>query len=297
MNNSLPAHFINLVTLQLLRLSFSPYKPLAQKQDPPLLVSGIFRSGTSITTNILSHAGFDPGPQNHLMQAKGKYYERNPDGFLENFFFMELSMYLFKLTNSAGDNPPDEKIVEKINVELLSDDELRKHSLLVTHDDRVSNINKLRSLRKVSVQAIQNYLSNAFGEKPIIKNPHFSVLEPFFKKIFPDSKRVVVFRNPADWLRSVQVVTTKADYQLYDLYYRHYLESKDAEIIFFDYDKLLADPKKSIADLLHALQMNIGSIDSLAKLVVIKEGKNNKEIYSQLTPVSYSQLTERAVNR
>lgn len=287
--NSLSAHLINLITLQLTRLSFMPYKTIRKTQAPPLLVCGIFRSGTSITTNILSQAGFDAGPKDHLLQATSI----NPDGYFENYFFMDLSRYLFQLTNSYGDNPPDTAAVEKIEVKNLRNDAFRKFTLLKIHDDRVKNINKMRVLRKASVHHMQAYLSHCFGERPLIKNPHFSVLEAFFKKVFPDSKRLVVFRNPTDWKYSAQMVSDKSNEALYDRYYQHYLDSNDARIVFFNYDQLLNDPQGSIEKLLDALEIKNADAGALSKLVRKKDKAPSNEV---LLTASYSELLKRAIN-
>jgi hypothetical protein len=289
--NKLSAHLINLITLQLARLSFHPYKKILpeKKQTPPLLVSGIFRSGTSITTNILSNAGFDAGPPEHLLQATSI----NPDGYFENYFFMDFSRYLFHLTNSYGDNPASKETLEKIEPEKLRDDDFRKFTLLKIHDDRVKNINKLRVLRKVSVHHMHAYLSNCFGEHPVIKNPHFSVLEPFFQKIFPGAKRLVIFRNPSDWKRSAQVVSEKSNETLYDQYYNYYLQSKEEGIIFFNFDELLKDPATSIQKLLQALEIKNADAEELGRLVRKKDKPVSDEA---LLTTSYSELLKRAVN-
>ncbi len=288
--NSTTAHLINLITLQLTRLTFWPYKSIVKKQAPPLLVCGIFRSGTSITTNILSKAGFDAGPQEHLLQAT----EINPDGYFENYFFMDFSRYLFHLTNSYGDNPPTEAAVEKIELATIRNDAFRKYTLLEIHDDRVKNLNKMKVLRKASVHHMQAYLSNCFGDFPLIKNPHFSVLEPFFKKVFPDSKRLVVFRNPTDWKRSAQVVSDKSNEELYDRYYKPYLDSKETGIIFFNYDQLMNSPAESIEKLLDALEIKNANAEELCKLVRKKEKIASSEA---LQTASYSELLKRAINQ
>jgi hypothetical protein len=288
--NSTTAHIINLITLQLTRISFSPYKSIAKTQAPPLLISGIFRSGTSITTNILSKAGFDAGPTEHLLTAT----EINPDGYFENYFFMDFSRYLFELTNSYGDNPPAEAEVEKIDLKNLRDDNFRKFTLLKIHDDRVKNLNKMRVLRKASIHHMQAYLANCFGERPLIKNPHFSVLEPFFKKVFPGSKRVIVFRNPTDWKRSAQVVSDKSNETLYDRYYKYYLDSKDAGMIFFNFDQLVNAPFASIEKLLAALEIKNANVEELTKLVRKKEKPISDEA---LQTQSYSELLKRAINQ
>ena len=266
-----------------------PYKKSIDKaQHAPLLISGIFRSGTSITTNILSKAGFDVGPTKHLLQATAI----NTDGFFENYFFMDFSRYLFQLTNSYGDNPPDATLVANIKLEDVNDDEFRKFTLLEIHDDRVKNINKMRVLRKVSVHYMNAYISACFCKRPLIKNPHFSVLEPFFKNAFPNSKRLVVFRNPCDWKRSAQIVSAKSNEALYDSYYNYYLQSEDPGVIFFNYDQLLNDPKGSIQKLLKALEVENGDVEALSKLVKIPD-----RIKAEAVSVSsYSELLNRAIN-
>lgn len=289
MNGSI-AKLINLITFQLVRLSFKPYKQIEGHQHPPLLVSGIFRSGTSITTHILSQSGFDAGPPTHLLQATAI----NPDGYFENYFFMDLSRYLFKLTNSYGDRPPEAIIVDKIAPETLSDDDFQKFTLLEIHDDRVKNVNKLRVLRKASVHYPNAYLSNCFGSYPIIKNPHFSVLEPYFNKFFRGSKRLVVFRNPTDWKRSAQVVSAKSDEALYDFYYKYYLTLNDPDIIFFNYDQLLNDPAGSIKKLLEVLNVKDGNIDLLSKLVQSRDRCNTQA--DEVKTSSYPELLKRAIN-
>lgn len=288
--NSTTAHLINLITLQLTRISFSPYKSIIKTQAPPLRISGIFRSGTSITANILSKAGFDAGPVEHLLTAT----DINPDGYFENYFFMDFSRYLFEITNSYGDNPPAEEIVDKIELKKLRDDDFRKFTLLKIHDDRVKNLNKMRVLRKASIHHMQAYLSHCFGERPLIKNPHFSVLEPFFEKVFPGSMRVVVFRNPSDWKRSAQVVSDKSNEALYDKYYKHYLDSKDEKTVFFNFDQLLNAPTASIEKLLAALQVKNANAEELSRLVRKKDKPISDEA---LQTQSYSELLKRAVNR
>jgi hypothetical protein len=292
--HSLPAHLINLATLQLARLKFDPFTKIEREQEPPLLVTGIFRSGTSATTLLLSQAGFDVGPPDHLLQARGKYEKLNPDGYLENYFFIELSIYLFHLLKSAGDAPPDENAVEKLTTGDLSDDAFRKFCLLGIHDDRVSNVNKMRVLSRASVHHIAAYVNQAYGKKPLIKNPHFCVLEPFFTKLFPRSQRIVVFRNPADWLRSVPVVSRKADYALYDRYYSGYLERNQSNVHFFNYDELLRNPVHSINRLLETTGIPNADAEKLAKLVRVK--KPEAEINSAILPETWRQLKARALN-
>ncbi|HTF04868.1 MAG TPA: hypothetical protein VK826_12665 [Bacteroidia bacterium] len=292
MNETL-ARWINMYALRSVRRSFNPYTTIEGAQDDALLVSGIFRSGTSITTYLLTHAGFDAGPEHHLLQAHGKYAKYNPDGFLENYFFMDFSRYLFHITHAAGDRPPKAEDVAKIKPEDLDDDAFRSYTLLVLRDSRVSNRNKADALKKVSVHHLRAYLSHAFGKRPVIKNPHFSVLEGFFSKVFPESMRVVVFRRQDDWMRSAKDVTPHVSLDLYDQYYRDYLDSSSEKFIFFNYDKLLADPAYSIRKLMEAVKADRYDHDSLVKLV--RNPSPEKPPFEKATEI-YHQLVLRAVN-
>lgn len=289
------ARIVNQSTLRSVRRSFDPYLTIKGGQESPVLVSGIFRSGTSITTRLLCEAGLDAGPENHLIQAVGKFKAYNPDGFIENYFFMELSRYLFHLSNSSGDNPPSESSIEKIVLTADHDDEFRSYVIMELREERISNNNKADVLKKVSVANPKAYLSNAFGTKPVIKNPHFGVLEPYFLKLFPDAIRVVVFRNPGDWLRSAKAVTTNADLALYDRYYQYYLDHPLSNILFFDYDQLLANPKSSIDKLFARLA--IENPGKHPEALIRKREKFTESDLNSFKSLNWNKLRELALNR
>lgn len=289
------ARIINQWALRSVRRSFDPYLTIRNGQEAPVLVSGIFRSGTSITTKLLIEAGLDAGPENHLLQATGKLKAHNPDGFLENYFFMELSRYLFHLSNSSGDNPPPESALEKIVLGAAQDHAFRTYALLELRDQRITNRNKASVLKKVSLENPLAYLSHAFGAKPVIKNPHFSVLEPYFLKLFPDATRVVVFRRPSDWVRSAQTVTPKADVSLYDRYYAYYLDHPLQNVIFFDYDQLIAHPKSSIDKLFSLLNITISGKHPEALISKRVQAVENDQ--TSLQSQNWNKLRELAINR
>lgn len=296
MSNSAGNNLINYCTYLGVQLFSAPEKIIApQKQDAPLFVSGAFRSGTTITTQLLAKSGYDLAPESHLLQGAGPYRHLNPDGFLEDYFFMQLSLYLFHKLNAWGDRPPLPEDVAGLSEEKLSNAEFRKYALMEIHDDRVRNLNKLKVLRKASVNHIRAYVSHVYGAKPLIKNPHFSLLEPFFIRLFPDSKRVVVFRHPADWKRSATALTEKADAKLYDAYYSYYLQ-ETKNIIFFDLDRLTEAPAHSITELLRAATGTSSDVDSLLPLLRTSVSGQGA-VSSADDTTSYLQLKALAVNR
>jgi hypothetical protein len=282
---------INRRAVRKVERSFKPYTQVRKDQEPALLVSGAFRSGTSVTALLLSNAGYDLGPQHHLLQSTGKYAQYNPDGFLENYFFMELTRYIFHLTGSAGDRPPSRENVDKVLSAALRDEDFREHAIMELRESRVSNRNKADVLSKASVQHVNAYISNAFGKKPLIKNPHFSVLPSFTEKYFPQSKQVVVFRNPDSWHRSALAVTPNANTELYKSYYENYLNAGVEHVIFFDYDRLLAEPQRSVQQLFDALHIADADVNALTKLIRNKDSEACQRYY----PL-YAELQKRAIN-
>ena len=281
----LVAKYINRSALKKLNAEFAPFEKSPNIQEPALLVRGAFRSGTSVLTNILSRAGFDLGPPHHLLQATGKFHQYNPEGYFENYFFMELSRYIFHITGSSGDRPPSENVIAALSVNDLDDRAFHEYAIMELRESRVSNRNKVEVLRRASVKHIEAYVNNVFGKKPLIKNPHFSVLEPFFGKLFPASKRIVAFRNPSDWLRSARPLGNHVNADLYEKYYSYYLQTSGVNCIFFDYDKLLQSPETSIRILLDELgvkEHNVGQLAGIVKKKISSEPSGKHSIHQKL---------------
>jgi hypothetical protein len=253
-------HFINLCTYFLykcLRI-FKPVKSDATGAQP-LLITGLFRSGTTVTARIIKDMGFSAGPDDHLLKAIGSRKWLNPDGFLENHFFMELSMYLFYKTNTWGDTPPSKVQVESLSLNKQDDDEMVRFSIVELHEDRISNVNKLKVQLNASASQPQYYVSKYFSGKTFIKNPHFCVLFPYFRRLFPASDILVVFRHPADAVKSARNVSPFADYNLYEAYYRELCDefrSGNNRVHFFSYDNLINDTQNSILKLAGFLKLN-----------------------------------------
>jgi hypothetical protein len=283
----------NRYTLRRISNGFKPFTEVKSGFKSPLLISGAFRSGTSIITRLLCNAGYSCGPESHLLQPKGRYKEFNPDGYFENYFFMELSRYLFHLTDSAGDRPPSASAVKTILQTGMNDADFRAYAILKLRESRVSNRNKERVLKCASVNNCAAYVSNVFGNNPVIKNPHFGVLLPWIEKEFPESTHVVVFRNPDDWLRSAKVVTPNATYSLYNKYYESHLDSsRISNRVFVNYDELINAPESSIKNILLKLGLINYNEESLVRMIrrkpakPIDTGVGETELYQQLKQLS-----------
>lgn len=239
----------------------------SNEECTPIWITGLFRSGTSVTTNILMHMGVDLGPSQHLLKAKGQRRKLNPDGFFENYLFMDLSLYLFHLTNSWGDQPPSKDRLRNIDITRIDYNAFIRYSLMEVHDDRISNINKLRVLRKYYPANIKTYLNEHFKKPFAVKNPHFAVLTPILKKEWPKSTFLVVFRYPESTISSAQKVTPRADYLLYTAYYKALLDDKNINAIYFSYDHLIHNPRYSIEILAKQFQLTHFEIDKIVSLI------------------------------
>jgi hypothetical protein len=216
------------------------------------LITGLFRSGTTITARIVNEMGFSAGPDDHLLKAIGSRKELNPDGFLENHFCMELSMYLLYKTNSWGDTPPGKLSVESLELGEEDDNAMVAFLLMKIHDDRISNMNKLKAQLQGSASHPENYFNFNFAGRSFVKNPHIAVLFSYFKKLFPQSQVLVVFRNPFDAVNSAKKVSPFVNYKLYNSYYKELISefrNGNKNILFFSYDNLIQNSENSLANL------------------------------------------------
>jgi hypothetical protein len=269
-NSGFPWHQINWCTYLLYRIVclFTVSDKSSAKKVNPILITGLFRSGTTITAKLFNEMGYSAGPDEHLLKARGERRILNPEGFLENYFFMDLSTYLFHKTQSWGDIPPTYDVIEKM--ELLKNDrhKLAKFSIIRLHDDRISNVQKLKILAAYNVCEPGAYLETNFPEKSFIKNPHFAVLFLYFKKMFPQSPFVFVFREPAAAVNSAKKVSPVADYDLYNAYYREACKEHktgNLNIVFLSYENLVNDTKHSLQQITMHFKIKNADVEKLAE--------------------------------
>lgn len=261
----------------------------------PLWITGMFRSGTSITARIVKAFGASLGADSHLLQAKGWRKELNPEGFFENYLFMDLSMYIFKQLDAWGDSPPDPQRVAQFDLNSIDHKDFCKNSIVEFHDDRISNIDMQKVLTRYSAQTLDAYFEQEFGGFPAVKNPHFCLLAPVLDRYWPGGRYLVVFRNPKDTLRSALKVTPRASYDLYDAYYSRMKGHPNA--IFFSHDNLVADPIGSIRKLADSLDF---TANAEALNIPIKASAN-KEPFEQEVPGTtqelYDWMSTNAINK
>lgn len=259
----------------------------------PLWITGMFRSGTSITTRILKEMGMDLGPEQDLLQAKGERAKLNPNGFYENYLFMDWSLVVFDQLNSWGDNPPAIASVKTFDNGVIKYEQFVYDSIVNIHDDRISNKDKSRILKQYFSGNLAQYLKDNFKGKITVKNPHFSVLFPTLDQLFPKGKYLVVFRNPANTVQSAKKVSPNANFELYHQYYVNIVNHPNA--IFFNYDKLIASPKESISQLASHLNLSC-NIEQLVSLIKKQNTAFETEIIPQHVLNLHEVLIKKAIN-
>lgn len=264
------------------------------KNLTPIWITGLFRSGTSITARLINQMGVDLGPESDLLKARGIREPLNPNGFFENYLFMDWSLMVFDKLNAWGDNPPNLQQVKAFNNDSISYKDFVYNSIVNIHDDRISNKEKSEVLKKYFSGNLDQYLIDTFESKFAIKNPHFCVLYPLLDKLFPNGKYLVVFRNPSDTIKSALQVSPKANYELYQQYYTDIIHHQNA--IFLDYDQLISTPEKSIEALSKKLNLSCNSKE-LSSIInrkeqTIKTNNAPKELLDL-----YKQLKEKALNK
>lgn len=264
-----------------------------QSNIDPLWITGMFRSGTSITTQILKEMGIDLGPANDLLQAKGERARLNPNGFFENYLFMDWSLMIFDRLNAWGDNPPAIDLVEKFENTSIVHEQFVYDSIVNIHDDRISNKDKSRILKQYFSGNFAQYITDNFKSKFAIKNPHFSVLYPALDKIFPNGKYLVVFRNPIDTVKSAKKVSPNSNFELYYKYYESIINHPNA--LFFNYDKLIYTPKESINQLASHLDLTC-DIDQIVPLIKKTTITQQNELIPDNVLNLHEQLIKKAIN-
>lgn len=300
MNKNRPiAHFINRITFGLYRLLRSHRASGATTQGvSPIWITGLFRSGTTLTARILAELGVDFGPEKHLLQAKGERKQLNPGGFYENYLFMDWSLKVFQDLKSWGDRPPAPEHVANYSM-TTSDVDFARYSLVDVHDDRISNWNKLSVLCAYSPNQFEAYIADCFTAPFAVKNPHFSLLYPLLLKRWKQSIFVVVFRNPDDAIAAAKSITPSANYALYHAYYSRLLQEDQAHVIYFSFDALLEQPEASIEALAKALEIPQEKVQDAVKLVqpfrVRHRSTEGSDWPGEISSL-YNEMTRKAIN-
>lgn len=268
-------------------------------QEAPLFVTGFFRSGTSLTTQLLQALGMDLGPQKHLLLAKNQRAELNPDGFFENYLFMEMSLYAFTKLKSWGHIPPQKELVNDLHFDDSDRARFAEFTLCGVHDDRISNLNKIDALKKYDLLSLNTYLQKEFKYPFAIKNPHFAVLSPYLIKKWPKSKFLVCFREPTEAIQSAAKITPLLNESVYQRYYSDLLKLDSERVLFLSHSGLIANPEYSLKKLCEVLPLDASKIPGAIKLIKPELHRYKTESNSSNSELTllYQELKNKSINK
>lgn len=218
-----------------------------------LVVQGMFRSGTSLTCDVIKSLGVDFGPEKYLIQPVGKAKKLNPKGFFENYFFTSLSYYIHFLTGSKGDDPAEEIEIEKVNFRNFNWEDFVFHNLVTINDRRVEWRYKVEMFKELFDNGWEAFISNNFTSPFGVKVPMLALYSVLMKELFPNAVFLVVFRNPKAVLKSVESISSSSSYELYYRYNHSLLNlekklPKD-KIFYLSYDMLIKETSLTVNNL------------------------------------------------
>lgn len=267
----------------------------------PIWLLGMFRSGTSLTSEMMQAMGVNFGKEEHLLQPMGKLKELNPNGFFENYVFAEYSRYFLYKLNASGDNPPPIERLHEVNFDTVNQATLFKFSILKIKEDRITTKNKYKAFTSLRKLGLNGYLKYEFQPLGAVKIPLLSFFSNTIRKVWPNSVFLIIFRHPVSTINSSKVLSDSSNYDLYKLYYSPLLEKKgNPNFVFFSYDNLLKDPIASLDSLNKLLQLNVvdEEIVNISKKIDPKLVRNIPgEIGDQKTLILYQELLSLAINK
>jgi hypothetical protein len=268
-------------------------------EEQPLFVTGFFRSGTSITARLLNTLGMHLGPENHLLLAKNERAALNPDGFFENYIFMETSLMAFDKLNSWGHVPPAPEKVQQLQFDEKDRERFAEFTLCGVHDDRISNANKMDALKSFDVLSLDSYLKERFKYPYAVKNPHFAVLSPFLIKKWPKAKFLVCFREPSAAIASAATITPFLDEKVYVKYYSELIKLPIEKVLFFSHSRLFESPASSIKSLVDTLDLNAEKIPEAVALLnpALHRYKTNEGPKDKKVKELYELMLSKAINK
>jgi len=282
----------NIITKSVLFLSNNKQFVLKQDSSRILFVMGMFRSGTSLTTQVMADLGFKLSPNWMLHHSRGKLKDLNPNGFYEDFLFAHLARFWVYKMEKKGSDPPSQQDVENYRFQAIKIKEFISFCEYISKEDRVTFFNRHKIYLLLIFKADKLFFNPS---RELIKIP---MLLPFYNQIvewLPNSSFLIVIRNPDSTIKSSKVLTKVSDIDLYNKYYQHLKDlynKYENKCIVFSYDELLKHPEFSIKSLAEAYDKNF-NLD-LIRLIDEELIRNKKEV--ELQSELYDFLLSKAIN-
>jgi len=153
---------------------------------PPVIIIGMHRSGTTLLSKVLEESGLFLGITKDINN--------------ESLFFLKLNAWLMNQVSSSWDNPTSMLDLSDNHIVYLSNICLQK----------TENISFIKYL------GFKRYFKSLFDSKHLNnwgwKDPRNTFTLPIWRKIFPKSKVIHIYRHPADVANSLKVRAEKVDF-------------------------------------------------------------------------------------
>ena len=273
-------------------------QPLA----PPVIVTGIYRSGTTLTTSIIAKIGVDFGPQEHKCGGKGELGYLNRSGFQENFLINDLGRYILHHTGGSGVNIPEPCKLENLYLNQLNDADFAYYSEAILNDDRVDKRIRHNILTTYGISGINQYFCDYFDTTCWgFKDVHAGAYLPTYHRMWPGSKIICVVREPTTFLQSALKLSHQASLATWIDYYQRVIEfAKQVPVHWIIYESLLAKNELLIRKLINFIKadhkVNNLLIEDIFKLIKQRKKTHTLEVNTDYQPAIqlYQTLKQKA---
>jgi len=188
-------------------------------------ITGMHRSGTSLLAHLLYANGVNLGDEERLMKAT----EDNPQGYWENTEIVKINEALLSSFGLGWDH------IQPLPEGWLNDEKIAR----------------LKSLAGQLLDTSKDQSGLAW------KDPRASITYPFWKSLEPDLKVVILYRNPLEVAHSLvrrNRMSIPHSMHLWHIYNQTIIgQTSEAERIFVNFDRLMANPGSEIKRVLEWL--------------------------------------------
>lgn len=136
------------------------------RRDVPICITGMHRSGTSSTAQLLYRCGVYLGDESELFAAG----PANPDGYWENGRFVSINNRVFEAYRGGWDLPPD-------------------------LEEGWQDSEKVAGLKAEAGELVREFEGDGIWGW---KDPRSSLTMPFWLDLLPEAKVVISLRNPLE---------------------------------------------------------------------------------------------------
>ena len=199
------------------------------KLEPATVVTGMHRSGTSMVTQLLSHAGLWLGSEEKLMPAKPD----NPDGFYEHLDIVWIHNALLQQHHGGWDFEPT-------------------FTRDWQHADSLSDL-KSRAINTCKKISSEQNKHQSWGWK----DPRTCFFLPFWQSLMLEMKLIICVRNPLAVAQSIRTRNNNSlpfGLDLWERYNRNLLNhARAGSFIVTHYDSWFIDPQKELSRLINLI--------------------------------------------